>query len=116
MLAQRAARGLASLYAHANEFDSAQAKAFQVEWTPRGWMKPELDLLGFEQQLYLRPPGSGTSDVTGKALIDHLLRVRAAQLGNGFTLRGFCDELNAAGMMPVSLLRWQLTGEPAGGR
>ena len=33
MLAQRAARGLASLYAHANLFDLQQAKAFQVEWT-----------------------------------------------------------------------------------
>jgi hypothetical protein len=70
MLAQRAARGLASLYAQANEFDIQQAKAFQVEWTPRGWMRPDLDLLGFEQQLYLRQPGYGTSYVTGKALIE----------------------------------------------
>ena len=61
MLAQRAARGLASLYAQADEFDIAKAKAFQVEWTPRGWMRPDLDLLGFEQQLYLRQPGYGTS-------------------------------------------------------
>jgi hypothetical protein len=111
MLAQRAARGLASLYAHANEFDIAKAKAFQVQWTPRGWMRPDLDLLGFEQQLYLRQPGYGTSYVTGKALIDELIRERARQLGDKFTLRGFFDEVNAAGMMPVSLIRWQLTGE-----
>jgi len=111
MLAQRAARGLASLYAQANEFDIAQAKAFQVEWTPRGWMRPDLDLLGFEQQLYLRQPGYGTSYVTGKALIDDLIRTRARQLGDRFTLRGFFDEFNAAGMMPVPLIRWQLTGE-----
>jgi len=116
MLAQRAARGLASLYAHANEFDIAQAKAFQVKWTPRGWMDPSLDLLGFEQQLYLRQPGYGTSYVTGKALIDNLIREREAQLGDQFTLRGFFDEVNAAGMMPVSLLKWQLTGEPPAGR
>ena len=70
MLAQRAARGLASLYAQANEFDVKQAKAFQVEWTPRGWMRPDLDLLGFEQQLYLRQPGYGTSYVTGKYLLE----------------------------------------------
>jgi hypothetical protein len=111
MLAQRAARGLASLYAHANEFDIAKAKAFQVQWTPRGWMRPDLDLLGFEQQLYLRQPGYGTSYVTGKALIDELIRERARQLGDAFTLRGFFDELNGAGMMPVSLIKWQLTGE-----
>ena len=111
MLAQRAARGLASLYAQANEFDIAKAKAFQVQWTPRGWMRPDLDLLGFEQQLYLRQPGYGTSYVTGKALIDELIRDRARQLGDRFTLRGFFDEVNGAGMMPVSLIRWQLTGE-----
>ncbi|MBA3950120.1 MAG: DUF885 family protein, partial [Acidobacteria bacterium] len=113
MLAQRAARGLASLYAQANEFDLAEAKAFQVEWTPRGWMRPDLDLLGFEQQLYLRQPGYGTSYVTGKALIDELIKTRARQQGDAFTLRGFFDELNAAGMIPVSLIQWQLTGTNA---
>lgn len=110
MLAQRAARGLASLYAHANQFDLQQAKAFQVEWTPRGWMRPDLDLLGFEQQLYLRQPGYGTSYVTGKHLVDELIKDRSHQLGAAFTLRRFFDELNAAGMMPVSLIRWQMTG------
>jgi hypothetical protein len=112
MLAQRCARGLASLYAHANQFDLKQAKAFQVEWTPRGWMRPDLDLLGFEQQLYLRQPGYGTSYVTGKYLIEETLMERAKQLGDAFSLRRFLDEFNAAGMMPVSLIYWQLTGRP----
>jgi hypothetical protein len=111
MLAQRCARGLASLYAQANLFDLQQAKAFQVEWTPRGWMRPDLDLLGFEQQLYLRQPGYGTSYVTGKYLVDGLIKDRAHQLGDAFTLRRFFDEFNAAGMMPVSLIHWQLTGD-----
>lgn len=111
MLAQRAARGLASLYLQANEMDIAQAKAFQVEWTPRGWMRPDLDLLGFEQQLYLRQPGYGTSYVTGKYLLDDLIRVRAHQLGDAFTMKTFFEEVNAAGMIPVSLIRWQMTGE-----
>jgi hypothetical protein len=111
MLAQRAARGLASLYAQANMMDIRQAKAFQVEWTPRGWMRPDLDLLHFEQQLYLRQPGYGTSYVTGKYLIDELIKDRSRQLGQAFTLRRFFDEFNAAGMMPVSLIRWQLTGD-----
>jgi hypothetical protein len=111
MLAQRCARGLASLYAQANEFDLHQAKAFQVEWTPRGWMRPDLDLLGFEQQLYLRQPGYGTSYVTGKALIERTLQDRSQQLGADFTLRRFFDEFNGAGMIPVSLIRWQLTGD-----
>ncbi len=110
MLAQRAARGLASLYAQANLFDLQQAKAFQVEWTPRGWMRPDLDLLGFEQQLYLRQPGYGTSYVTGKHLLEDLMRVRAHELGADFSMRRYFDEVNGAGMVPVAMIRWQLTG------
>jgi hypothetical protein len=112
MLAQRCARGLASLYAHANEFDIKQAKAFQVEWTPRGWMRPDLDLLHFEQQLYLRQPGYGTSYVTGKYLIDELIADRSKQLGDAFTLQRFFDEFNGAGVIPLELIRWQMTGYP----
>jgi Bacterial protein of unknown function (DUF885) len=111
MLAQRAARGLGSLYAHANEFTMKQAADFHVEWTPRGWMRPDLDLLGFEQQLYLRQPGYGTSYITGKYLLERLLMERAHQLGDEFTLSRFFGEVNAAGMIPVSLIRWQLTGQ-----
>jgi hypothetical protein len=111
MLAQRAARGLASLYLQANELDLAQAKAFQVEWTPRGWMRPDLDLLGFEQQLYLRQPGYGTCYLTGKVQLEDLMRERARQLGDAFTLKRWFEEVYAAGIIPVSLIRWQLTGK-----
>jgi len=114
MLAQRAARGLASLYVHANEFDNKAAKAFQVEWTPRGWMSPDLDLLGFEQQMYLRQPGYGTSYVTGKHLLDDLMRELAHSQGKDFTLKRYFDDVNNAGMIPVSMIRWQLTGKGFG--
>jgi Bacterial protein of unknown function (DUF885) len=111
MLAQRAARGLASLYAHANEFTMKEASDFHVEWTPRGWMSPTLDLLGFEQQLYLRQPGYGTSYLIGKHLLEQLMTERSTQLGDEFTLFKFFAEVNAAGLIPVALLRWQLTGK-----
>ena len=52
-------------------------------------MRPDLDLLGFEQQLYLRQPGYGTSYVTGKYLLEDLLTDRSKQLGEQFTLRRF---------------------------
>ena len=111
MLAQRAARGLGSLYAHANEFTMKQAADFHVKWTPRGWMREDLDLLGFEQQLYLRQPGYGSSYITGKYLIERLLMARARQQGDAFSLKGFFAEVDAAGLIPVSLIQWQLTGE-----
>jgi hypothetical protein len=109
MLAARAARGLASLYAQANEFTMKEASDFHVEWTPRGWMRRD-NLLGFEQQLYLRQPGYGTSYITGKVLIERVLQERAAQLGPRFTLRGFFEEFNAAGLIPVPMIGWELTG------
>jgi hypothetical protein len=111
MLAQRAARGLGSLYAHANEFTMKQAADFHVKWTPRGWMREDLDLLGFEQHLYLRQPGYGTSYITGKFLLERLLASRSHALGQDFTMKRFFTELNEAGLIPVSLIAWQLTGE-----
>jgi hypothetical protein len=111
MLAQRAARGLGSLYAHANEFTMKQAADFHVAWTPRGWMREDLDLLGFEQHLYLRQPGYGTSYITGKYLLEQLLMERSKQLGDSFSSSRYFDEVNSAGMIPVSLIRWQLTGK-----
>jgi hypothetical protein len=111
MLAQRAARGLGSLYAHANEFTMKQAADFHVKWTPRGWMREDLDLLGFEQHLYLRQPGYGTSYLTGKFLLERLLASRSHALGKDFTMKRFFAELNEAGLIPVSLIAWQLTGQ-----
>ncbi|MBM4193004.1 MAG: DUF885 domain-containing protein [Gemmatimonadetes bacterium] len=111
MLAQRAARGLGSLYAQSNEYTMKQAADFQVAWTPRGWMSPTLELLGFEQQLYLRQPGYGTSYIIGKHLLDDLLREMSELRGAQFSLREYYDAVNRAGMIPVSLIRWQLTGK-----
>jgi hypothetical protein len=111
MLAARAARGLASLYAQSNDFTMKQAADFHVEWTPRHWMRPDLDLLGFEQQLYLRQPGYGTSYITGKYLLEQLMAERSQQLGDAFTLSRYFTEMNAAGLIPVSLIRWEMTGK-----
>jgi uncharacterized protein (DUF885 family) len=110
MLATRAARGLASLRVHDGEFDMAQASDFHVRHTPRGWMRRD-SLLGFEQQLYLQQPGYGTSYVTGARIIDDLIRQRAEIEGEEFKLRRFFDDMNAAGMIPLALLRWALNDD-----
>lgn len=113
MLAQRAARGLGSLYAHANEMTMSEAGAVHVEWTPRGWMKTEKELLIFEQHLYLRQPGYGTSYVTGKYLLERTLADYAKQLeeaGKPFRLREFFDRLNRIDSIPIALGRWEMTG------
>ena len=113
LLAQRAARGLGSLYAHANEMTMEEAGEVHMNWTPRGWMKTEKELLIFEQHLYLRQPGYGTSYVTGKYLLDETLKDYAWQVeqtGEEFRLKDFFDQLNAIDSIPISLGRWELTG------
>lgn len=109
MLAQRCARGLASLYAQANEIDYKQAREFQVEWTPKGWTG-DVSLVGFEQHLYLRQPGYGSSYVTGKYLLEQLVMDVSRQKKNEFKLYNYFDELYGAGVIPISLVRWQMTG------
>ena len=112
MLAQRAARGLGSLYAHSNDMDMAEASQVHVKWTPRDWMNNEPELLQFEQHLYLRQPGYGTSYVTGKYLLERLLAHRHRQTeGQDYSVKDFFRELNSAGSVPISLVHWQLTGD-----
>lgn len=110
MLAQRAARALSGLYLHGNEFSMEEAVEHATRWTPRGWL-PEGDLVRGEQHLYLRQPGYGTSYLTGKIQIEELMAERALQLGDEFTLKRFFDEFFEAGVIPVVLTRWELTGE-----
>tara|TARA_R100000935_G_scaffold38680_1_gene60055 strand:- start:173507 stop:175147 length:1641 start_codon:yes stop_codon:yes gene_type:complete len=113
MIAQRAARGLGSLYAHANEMTMEEAGGIHSEYTPRGWMKTEKELLIFEQHLYLRQPGYGTSYITGKYLLENAMadyaKMKEAK-NEPFKLKDFFDTLNSIGNIPISLGHWQMTG------
>ncbi len=111
LIAQRAARGLGSLYAHANLMTMEEAGTIHSEYTPRGWMKTEKELLLFEQHLYLRQPGYGTSYITGKYLIESLMMEAAKTKGIDFSIKWFFDSLNSIGNIPVSLVKWELTGD-----
>jgi hypothetical protein len=110
MVAQRAARAIAGLRAQSNEWTVDEAVVFAAEQTPRGWFRADGNLVLFEQQLYLQQPGYGTSYLTGKALLEDLIAERALQLGDDFVLKDFMEELFASGVIPVSLIRWQMTG------
>ncbi len=114
LIAQRAARGLGSLYAHANQMTMEEAGNVHMEYTPRGWMKTEKELRIFEQHLYMRQPGYGTSYITGKYLIEHTIATMAKQKenkGEVFSIREFLDRMNAIGNIPVTLAHWELTGD-----
>ncbi len=111
LLAQRGARALAELKLQANELTLEEAARFATSNTPRGWLRMGNGTVWFEQHLYLQQPAYGTSYVIGKLEIDKLIAARAAQLGDGFTLQRFMDDFDAAGLIPVPLLRWELAGD-----
>ena len=110
MVAMRAARAIAGLRVQSHDWTVDEAVEFATSHTPRGWFRQEGNLVVFEQQLYLRQPGYGTSYLTGKALIDEVLAERSFQLGSSFSLKGFMTDLFATGMVPVSLSRWEING------
>jgi len=107
MLANRAARGLASLRVQANEIGLAEAGHFHAEWTPRGWSDAKSRLVGFEQLLYLRQPGYGPSYIIGKAQLDHLLASashRAEVDHRPFVARDVFASIFASAIVPPSLI------------
>lgn len=117
MLANRAARGLASLYVASNEMTLDEAGEFHAKWTPRKWSDPASDLVGFEQLLYLRQPGYGTSYVTGKIELDRLMSEHAfaeEQKGEAFDLAGFFKTLNASGIIPMALIQKEIGADRIG--
>ena len=111
MLAQRAARALGGLMMHGEGYTIEEASEFAAKWTPRGWMPADSDTVLTEQHIYLQQPGYGTSYLIGKIEIEKLMAERALELGDGFTVKGFMDELSTAGVIPVSLVWWELTGD-----
>lgn len=110
LLAERAARALGDLRMHANEFTLEEAARFASTNTPRGWLRLDANTVREEQHLYLQQPAYGTSYMTGKIQAEALLAA-ARRAGSGFRLHRFMDDLNAAGLIPMALLRWELTGE-----
>jgi uncharacterized protein DUF885 len=111
LVAQRAARALGDLRMHANRATLEEAAAFTAANTPRGWLSLEGNLVRSEQHLYLQQPAYGTSYLIGKIQIEQLIGERMRQQGDRFTLKTFMDEFNAAGLIPITLVRWQITGQ-----
>ncbi len=114
MLANRAARGLASLYVQANEMNLEQAGQFHAQWTPRGWADPNSRLVGFEQLLYARQPGYGPSYVTGKMQLDHLLATVShadERAGRPFVMKDVMQKVMDAGIIPVALIEAEVLAE-----
>ena len=113
MLANRAARGLASLRVQANEIDLQHAGQFHAEWTPRHWSNAANKLVGFEQLLYLRQPGYGPSYIVGKLQLDRLIAKashEAEQTGQPFVMGDVIARVMAVGIVPPALIEAEMFG------
>ena len=111
MLANRAARGLASLRVQANEIGLDEAGKFHASWTPRGFSDPTSHLVGFEQLLYLRQPGYGPSYIVGKAHLDRLLAEashRADLADRPYSNRDTFNAIYASGIVPWALVESEM--------
>jgi hypothetical protein len=79
-------------------------------WLPR---VPYLDrnVARVDAEIYLRrPPGYGIGYSIGMLQMQRLLADRKRQMGDHFELKTFHDELMADGWLPLSLIRWEMTG------
>lgn len=107
--AKRAARVRPEVKMQSNQWTWAEANQSLVERTPK-WMEPGDAVANFDIELYLRQPGYGIGYYMGKVELESLLAERAMDLGDAFDIKSFHDEFRAAGSIPISLIRWIMTG------
>ncbi|MEM1268971.1 MAG: DUF885 family protein [Bacteroidota bacterium] len=111
MLAMRAARAIGGLHQHGGEMTMQEATEFAEKWTPRELFPAESSLNQWEQAFYLRQPPYGSSYVTGKAEVERILAAYSRQQGASFSMREFFRVFNDAGVIPTTLIYWELTGD-----
>lgn len=103
----RAARVPADVWLQQNEMGVADVVAWWMERVP--WLDDNVARV--DAEIYLRrPPGYGLGYTIGMLQMQSLLAERKRQLGDDFVLKDFHDEFLAAGRLPISLIRWEMTG------
>ncbi len=103
----RAARVPADVWLQSNEMTVNEVVDWWMERTP--WL--DENVARVDAEIYLRrPPGYGIGYTVGMLQMQQLLADRKRQLGGDFVLREFHDTFMAAGRLPISLIRWEMTG------
>lgn len=103
----RAARMPADAWLQLNVMTADEVADYWIERVPY----LDRDVARVDAEIYLRrPPGYGLGYTTGMLQMQALLAERKRQLGDAFRLKDFHDEFMAAGRLPLSLIRWEMTG------
>ena len=105
-LIKRGSRVFAETGMHSGEMTLDQANQYMIRFVP--FMEENLGR--YDLKNYLRTPGSGSSYLMGKIQIEQLVSERAFQLGDKFDLGEFHDDFLSRGVIPVTLIRWEMTG------
>ncbi len=105
-LLKRASRIYAETNMHAGEFSLEEANRYMIDLVP--YM--EQDLGRYDLEGYLRRPGSGSGYIIGKIQLEKMLAEQAMELGDKFNLGRFHDAVLSHGMIPLTLIRWEMTG------
>ncbi len=107
--AKRAARVKPELKMQANAWTFEEALESLTTRTPY-WMASDDPIAMFDLELYLRQPGYGVGYYIGKVELEKLFAEVALERDRDFDIKAFHDEFLAAGRMPISLIRWEMTG------
>ncbi|MFN3473748.1 MAG: DUF885 family protein [Blastomonas sp.] len=103
----RAARTIGDVKMQRNEMTVGGAMEFWKEWTPY----LDDNVARVDAGIYIRrPPGYGMTYTIGAIQLQKMLVDRRRQLGEKFSIKDFHDYLMNTGRLPVSLLRYDLTG------
>ena len=103
----RAARVPADVWLQTGQMTAPEVVSYWREQVPF----LDEDVARVDAEIYLRrPPGYGVGYSIGKVQMDKLLADRKRQLGDDFNLKDFHDAIMDAGPLPLSLVRWEMTG------
>lgn len=104
----RAARTMGDVKMQRNEMNVPETMAFWKEWTPY----LDDNVARTDAAIYIRrPPGYGMTYTIGMMQLQQLMVDRKRQLGDKFSIKDYHDYLMNTGRLPVSLLRYDLTGQ-----
>ena len=102
----RASRTLGDLYNQLNTKNASQVADYWMEVTPL------LDRNVARKYAHIRTlPGHGLEYTMGTVQMWNLLAERRRQLGDKFVLKDFHDEFIGKGQIPMSLIRYEMTGK-----
>jgi hypothetical protein len=103
----RAARVPADVWLQVGRMNVAEVVDYWLERVPY----LDRNVARVDAEIYLRrPPGYGIGYTIGALQMQRVLADRKRQLGDDFELLAFHDRFMSMGRLPLSLIRWEMTG------